>query len=109
MSDPLPTRGRCMRSLAADRGGLPPKPGEPSRSAAQRVRELRWQLERFAELIRWDDDIARSVIDGGTQLHWAIMCMRLETCQYDGLAGEDLYWLDVMHQQRIDPTVDVRR
>jgi hypothetical protein len=98
-----------MRKLAADRGGLPPKPGEPSRTPAQRVLELRWQLERFAELIPWDDYVATSVMQGNEPLHWAIMCMRQETHQYDGEDGDELYWVDFVHQERIDPTVDVRR
>jgi len=109
MSEQLPTRGMRMRKIAADRGGLPPKPGEPCRSPVERVLELRWQLERFAEVITWDDDMANAVIEGRELLHWTIMCMRHETGQYDGDDGEELYWVDCVHQERIDPTVDVRR
>jgi hypothetical protein len=98
-----------MRKIAADRGGLPPKLGEPSRSPTQRVLELRWQLERFAEVITWDDDMAHAVIEGREQLHWTLMCMRHETHQYDGEDGDELYWVDCVHQERIDPMVDVKR
>jgi len=109
MSERLPTRRMRMRKIAADRGGLPPKPGQPSRSPAERVLELRWQLQCFAEVIAWDDNMAQAVIDGREQLHWTIMCMRHDTGQYDGDDGDELYLVDCVHQQRIDPTLDVRR
>ena len=34
-------------------GGFPPRPGEKPRPDSDRVTELRWQLERFAEIIAW--------------------------------------------------------
>jgi hypothetical protein len=37
------------------------------------------------------------------------MAMRQETGQYDAEDGDDLYEVDKWVQERIDPTVDVRR
>jgi hypothetical protein len=70
---------------------------------------MRWQLERLAELIEWDDFVACQVIDGAAPFHRSVMEMRLETGQYDGAAGDLLYQKDVVIQARIDPTEDVSR
>jgi hypothetical protein len=96
-------------ALLRERGGLPPKPGERARSVEDRVRELRWQASRFAEIIAWDRDIAEDIVDGNALFHLEVMSMRLYTGQYDAEDGDDLYEVDKWVQQRIDPTVDVRR
>jgi len=73
------------------------------------VTELSWQLERFAEMIEWDLDVAVDVFAGRRLLHKSIMIMRQELGQYDGEFGELRYRADVWVQERIDPTEDVRR
>jgi hypothetical protein len=73
------------------------------------LRYLRWQLDRLAELIEWDDYVAARVIDGTLPFHRSMMEMRLETGQYDGTVGDLLYQLDVLIQAQIDPREDVSR
>jgi len=92
-----------MQKAIEDRGGFPPKLGDSARSPEQRVRELRWQLERFAEMLRWDEYIAKCVMKGTEPFHRSMMTMNFEGGKYDGLAGEDLYAIDWQHLERIDP------
>lgn len=106
-----PFMRRCLHkaALLRERGGLPAKPGEPPREAERRVRELRWQMERFAEIIDWESETAAAIIEGTGLFHYNIMVMRHETGQYDVQDGDDLYEVDKWVQQRLDPTVDVGR
>jgi hypothetical protein len=91
-----------MVPLMEERGGFPLNPDDS-------LRALRWGLERFSEMIEWDDYIACQVIDGAEPFHKSMMCMRLECGQYDGADGELLYQFDALVQARIDPTEDVSR
>jgi transcription antitermination factor NusA-like protein len=95
--------------LLSERGGFPQKLGDKGKPLAQRIQALRWQLDRFAEMVMWDDDTARFVMNALLPFHKTMMTMRLETGQYDGKAGDLLYEFDVMIQQTIDPTEDVSR
>ena len=95
--------------LIRQRGGLPPRLGESPRSELDRVREIRWQMERFAEIIQWEHEIAEDIIEGKALFHFQIMVMRQETGQYDAEGGDLLYEVDRLVQRRLDPTVDVRR
>src|SRR5208283_4319698 len=87
-----------LRELLRERGGLPQEAGEKCRPIAEHIRALRWQAERFAEIARWDDDVALGVIDGFEPFHKAMMSMRFYTGQYDGAAGDLLYEFDVWIQ-----------
>jgi hypothetical protein len=95
--------------IVLERGGLPPKPGQLVRSDELRVREVDWQLERFAEIIEWDSEIAEAIVEDGLPFHRQAMAMRHYTGQYDADNGGELYLVDAWVQWRIDPTVDVRR
>ena len=98
-----------LAELLRDRGGLPQEAGDKCKPIAERIRALRWQAERFAEVVAWDDFVAASVIDGTEPFHKAMMTMRFETGEYDGEAGDLLYDFDVWIQSYIDPFEDVRR
>ena len=95
--------------LLRERGGLPQEAGEKCKPIEVRIRALRWHAERFAEIVEWDDYVAREVLDGFWPFHKAMMTMRFETGQYDGEAGDLLYNFDVLIQEHIDPFEDVRR
>jgi hypothetical protein len=66
-------------------------------------------LERLAELIKWDRDLAEAVLEGRIPAHLATMIMLEERGYYRGEFGALLYQVDVWIQQRIDPTEDVSR
>jgi hypothetical protein len=91
-----------MVPLMEERGGFPLNPFDT-------LCALRWGLERFSEMIEWDDYIAAQVIDGAEPFHKSMMTMRLECGQYGGADGDLLYQFDALVQARIDPTEDVSR
>ena len=95
--------------LLEERGGLPQGPGEPPRPDFARVREISVQMERLAEMIEWDRQLADAVLTGDTPIHKAIMIMLNERGYYDGEFGALRYQGDVWVQERIDPTEDVGR
>jgi hypothetical protein len=109
--DPPPRMVRRLLSvrLLEERGGLPQGPGEPPRPDFARVREIAVQMERLAEMIEWDRALADAVLTGHTPIHKAIMIMLNERGYYDGEFGALRYQADVWVQERLDPTVDVRR
>src|ERR1700722_12684942 len=92
-----------MKKAIEARGGLPPKAGEPSRSPSQRVLEVRWQLKRFAEMLQWDEYVAKCVMKREQPFHFSVMTMNFEGGKYDGIEGSDLYTIDWQHLERIDP------
>jgi hypothetical protein len=98
-----------MSRLLRECGGWPQGPGELPRSDADRVLEIRTQLERLAEVIAWDRDLAEAVLDGTVPAHVATMIMREERGYYRGEFGALRYQVDVWVQRRIDPTEDVSR
>lgn len=55
---------RRLAELLRERGGLPQEAGDKRKPIAERIRALRWQAQRFAEVVEWDDFVAASVIDG---------------------------------------------
>jgi hypothetical protein len=87
-------------------GSFPQLPGEKPRPDADRVTELKWQAERFAEIIEWDINLAARVLRGEDPLQLAVMMMRRETGQYEGAYGRLLHSLDAAVMKRIDATVD---
>jgi hypothetical protein len=91
-----------MVPLMEERGGFPQDPLDT-------LRALRWGLERFSEMVDWDDYVACQVIDGAEPFHKSMMTMRLERGQYDGTDGDLLYQFDALVQARIDPNEDVSR
>ncbi len=103
------TERHCLIELLPERGGLPQDPKDKCKPITQHMRALRWQAERSAEVVKWDDFVAASVINGFESFHKTMMMMRLETEQYDGEAGDLLYDFDVWIQSYKDPFEDVRR
>jgi hypothetical protein len=87
-------------------GELPPRPGDKPRSDRDRVTELRWHCERFAEILAWDRGMADRVFYGKDHLRLVVMMMRSETGRYEGAYGRLLHWVDALAMKRIDPTVD---
>ncbi len=98
-----------LSRLLRECGGWPQGPGELPRSDADRVLEIRTQLERLAEVIAWDLGLGEAVLDGTVPAHVATMIMREERGYYRGEFGALLYQVDVWIQRRIDPTEDVSR
>src|ERR1700730_9963821 len=97
-------RRMCQVILA--RYGWPGEPGQLRRPPGHRVKALRWQLERFAEIVAWDDCARSNGLDGYDPFHEAMMSMRLYTGQYEGHEGDFLYQADVFIQTLIDKCKD---
>jgi hypothetical protein len=91
-----------------ERGGLPREWGAPPRSNECRVRELRWQAERFAEIAEWDSQIAELVMRGEASLHFAIMFVRRQTRQYVTDYGNFQFAADRLVLELVDPSVQLR-
>jgi hypothetical protein len=105
---PKGTMGRMVKFIL-ERYGYPGELNQRRNPPSYRVKGIRWELERFAEIVAWDDYVARQVIEGSAPLHFSMMVMRQETKQYEGELGGILYDADVWIQQQIDPSVDVSR
>ena len=71
----MPGRMVKFTTLLFDRYGWP---GELRRPSSHRVKALDWQLERFAEMCVFDQDLPAAVIRG-QPFHMAMIIWRYET------------------------------
>ena len=74
---------RRLLGILWERGGLPRLHRTSPRPVAWRVREVRWQLARCAELLDWSPVIAEAVQVGRIAIGDAVILMRLSRRQYD--------------------------
>jgi hypothetical protein len=99
-----------MAALIDGRYGYPGEPGQLKRSVNYRVKALDWELERFAELIRFDPDLAGAVMGCGPKdFHRAIMIMRSKTGRYLAEGGNVRLEVDQFIRRQLGQTEDVRR
>ncbi len=98
-----------MCNLIDERYGWPGEPGQLKRPPNHRVKALRWQLERFAELVRFDSGLAGAAMNGQKDFHRAVMIMRFKTGQYRAERGDVLLAVDQFIRRQLDQTENVKR
>ena len=98
-----------MCKLIEERYGWPGEPGQLKRPPGDRVKALRWQLERFAELVRFDPGMAGAAMNGQDDFHTAIMIMRFKTGQYRAERGHALPAVDQFIRRQLDQTKNLKR
>ena len=72
---------RRLAELIRGRGGLPR--GKASRCTQWLVREVRWQVDRYAELLAWNPTLAELVHTGKLPIADAVILFRLQMDLYD--------------------------
>jgi hypothetical protein len=108
----VPLRGPLMTdmcNLILERYGWPGEPGQLKQPPNHRVKALRWQLERFAELVHFDPSLAGAAMNGQKDFHKAMMIMRLKTGQYRAERGDALLAVDQFIRRQLDQTENVKR
>lgn len=98
-----------MCNLIEERYGWPGEPGQLKRPPNRRVKALRWQLERFAELVRFDSALAGAAMNGQKDFHRAVMIMRFQTGQYRSARGDALLAVDQFIRRQLDQAENVKR
>ncbi|MGO9036365.1 MAG: hypothetical protein ACLQUM_00725 [Steroidobacteraceae bacterium] len=91
-----------MCNLILERYGWPNEPGQLRRPPIHRVKALCWQLERFAELVRFDSGLAGAAMNGQKDFHRAMMIMRFKTGQYRAERGDALLAVDQFIRRQLD-------